>query len=115
MRGLEAWSPWRPFPNPKRRGILIAPFGPGCYELRRSDTGQKLLFGEGKNVALRMTSLLPSSAGGAGERSNAQKRKYVAAHLTKVEYRTCACIDGHHAKAVERKLKRARGGYLFST
>jgi hypothetical protein len=28
------WSDWLPFPDPKARGILQAPFGPGCYELR---------------------------------------------------------------------------------
>jgi len=25
---------WRSFPDPRQGGILVAPFGPGCYELR---------------------------------------------------------------------------------
>ena len=28
------WSDWRDFPDPRSFGILVAPFGPGVYEMR---------------------------------------------------------------------------------
>jgi hypothetical protein len=111
----ETWSQWRPFPSPNKRGILVAPFGPGCYELRRRDTGRKILFGRGSNVAFRMTSLLPSGEGGAGERTNKAKREYVLKHLAQIDYRTCACADRGQAIAVERELLRKASEYLFDT
>ncbi len=65
------WSDWRPFPDPRKMGILIAPFGAGCYELRHRD-GRLILFGTAGCVAYRMSSLLPKPFA-AGHRSNAQK------------------------------------------
>jgi hypothetical protein len=63
------WSEWRPFPDPRKSGILTAPFGAGCYELRHRD-GRLVLFGTAGHVAYRMTSLLPKPFG-SGHRSNA--------------------------------------------
>jgi len=36
----DQWSEWRRFPDPRKLEFLIAPFGPGCYELR---DGEQLL------------------------------------------------------------------------
>lgn len=94
---------------------MIAPLGPGCYELRRWDTGQLVLYGRGANVAFRMTSLLPAWRGGRGTRINEEKREYVAAHLRKIEYRTMACADRIRAVIRERELRRNKGKYLFGT
>jgi hypothetical protein len=107
------WSPWQPFPDPRRCGLLTAPFGPGCYELRRRDTGKLVLFGIGQCVAERMTSLLPPGLG-AGTRRNSAKRAYVLEHLALIEYRTIACVDREKAAAIERDLK-SRGHYVFPT
>lgn len=108
----KAWSRWRRFPDPRRGGMLVAPLGAGCYELRLGK--EKILAGSGKNVALRMTSLLPKESGGAGTRRNSEKRKCVVENLSKIEYRTFACKDATAAKAFEtRELKKHK--YRFPT
>ena len=113
-RATAKWSVWRDFPNPKQYGILTAPFGPGCYELRRSDTGKKVLFGSGNHVAFRMTSLLPKPLG-AGTRDNKFKRNYVHEYLDHIEYRTIACRDEDEARELERDLKVKQDSYQFPT
>ena len=109
----ETWTRWRPFPSPGKCGVLVAPIGPGCYQLRRRDTGQLVLFGLARNVARRMSSLLPHGAGGGGHRSNTRKRNYVKAHLEEIEYRTCACVDVKPARELESRLRQQR--HLFHT
>jgi len=32
------WNFWCPFPDPENRGMLIAPFGAGVYQLRHGQT-----------------------------------------------------------------------------
>jgi len=111
--GLGTWSEWMPFPDPRTGGILHAPFGPGCYDLRLANSGQKVLCGKGNNVAYRMTSLLPAPLG-CGTRKNKDKRDFVLEHLSSIEYRTIALAPSKEAKEVEDEL-RASGGYLFPT
>jgi hypothetical protein len=106
------WSLWQRFPDPNKGGILIAPFGPGCYELSLGN--KKIIIGSGRNVALRMTSLLPAKYGRAGTRHNDEKRDCVVKYLSRIKYRTIACKDSRQAKKCEaRKLKE--GGYYFPT
>lgn len=107
------FSPWRPYPDPRARGILIAPLGPGVYELRRRSTGAFVLVGIGSRCALRMTSLLPRPLGSGG-RNNSAKRKYLRRHLADIEYRTLACATRADAAAVERKRLRTTD-YIFRT
>ena len=106
------WSEWRPFPDPRKGGILTAPFGAGCYELRHRD-GRLILFGHSKNAASRMASLLPLPLGAAG-RNNAAKRDHVLKHLGDIEYRTVAFATVQEAENCERELK-LNGGYIFPT
>lgn len=104
------WSAWSPFPDPREYGILTAPFGPGCYEIRN---GARLIaYGKGANVASRMSSLLPGPWG-CGTRNNKQKRQYIFEHLEMVEYRTLACATDGEAKEEERKLQVNSSAYLF--
>ncbi|MCR6644748.1 MAG: hypothetical protein NVV62_09635 [Terricaulis sp.] len=84
---------------------MVAPIGPGCYELRRADTGELVLFGIGRAVAFRMSSLMPSEFG-AGRRNNTAKRDYVLKYLAQMEYRTLAC-ELDEARAEELRLKRS--------
>jgi hypothetical protein len=105
----QAWSEWRLFPDPRQCGILVAPVGPGCYELRYGE--QLILYGQSRNVAYRMTSLLPKRWG-CGTRYNEEKQNYVFTHLGRIEYRTLACDTPADAKIEEAKL-RSQGKYLF--
>lgn len=109
----DKWSAWRRFPDPRKGEYLYAPFGPGVYELRHQSTGEPILLGQGKNVAYRMSSLLPAPWG-QGHRSNEDKRSYVMEHIQDVEYRTLACASEEQAKHRERWLKQNRS-YIFST
>lgn len=93
---------------------MTAPFGAGCYELRRKGTGEKLLFGSSSHVAARMTSLLPAPLGW-GMRRNSQKRKYVLEYLADIQYRTIAFETRGEALRFERELKLEDGPYLFSS
>jgi len=105
----QAWSEWRLFPDPRKHGILVAPVGPGCYELRNG--GRLILYGQSRNVAYRMTSLLPKEWG-CGTRYNEKKRDYVFTHLGRIEYRTLACKTADEARIEEGKLP-LQGKYLF--
>jgi hypothetical protein len=91
--------------------MLLAPFGPGCYELRHSN-GQLVLFGMAGNVAFRMTSLLPPPSG-KGTRRNMTKRSYVLANIATIEYRTVACTSQAEAWAIEVSLKARDLEYVF--
>jgi len=110
---MPTWTPWRPFPDPRTRGILSAPLGPGVYELRNRATGQLLICGIGANCAARMSSLLPAPLG-CGTRNNSDKRDYLRRQLRNIEYRTCACKTRAEAAAIERKLL-AKATYRFNT
>jgi hypothetical protein len=109
------WSPWHPFPHPRKRGVLHAPLGPGVYDLRHISTKEPVLFGIGGRCALRMTSLLPKPWG-SGTRNNSKKRNYLKRHLKDIEYRTMACDRREQAADVERAIKHERGHeYRFGT
>jgi hypothetical protein len=108
------FTDWRNFPDPRKGELLVAPFGSGCYELRRIDDGQLVLFGTAGHVALRMTSLLPEPYG-AGVRNNQGKRDYVLAHMDALEYRTISHGTKEEAAAFEAELAGNRASSLFQT
>ncbi|WP_444956937.1 hypothetical protein [Microbulbifer sp. ZKSA002] len=110
---MNEWTGWKPFPDPRKNDLLIAPFGPGVYELRNKKTDELILFGSGKNCAFRMSSLLPKPFG-CGTRKNAKKREYVLEQLLNIEYKVLACDDIETARKQEKKLKEERS-YLFPT
>lgn len=110
----RGWSEWRKFPDPRQYGMLTAPFSPGCYELRRGDTGKLICFGMGRCLALRMTSLLPKIFG-QGTRKNVGKRNYILEHVENIEYRTLACATREEAMERERDLKANKSDYKFPT
>lgn len=94
------FSDWRPFPDPRHGGWLEGPFGPGCYELRYSDTRELLLCGSSAHVCWRITSLLPAPFG-QGTRNDSKKRRDVWNNLARVEYRTMACEGVQDARETE--------------
>ena len=107
------WSQWLPFPDPKDQGILMAPFGPGLYQLRNTETGEYVLFGKGKNLAYRMTSLLPLPFG-QGTRNNNHKREYVLKNLINIKYRTVPLENTLKIKTFELELKNSQQ-YIFNS
>ena len=112
MTKINDWSDWRPFPDPREGGVLVAPFGPGCYKLKHGD--KLLLFGMGGHVASRMTSLLPAPLG-KGTRNNSAKRQYLLEHLPEIQYQTLACVDRAAARKAENVIAVSRNEYLFTT
>ena len=110
---MSDWTEWRPFPDPREGGLLVAPFGPGVYVLRNIKDGVYVLFGKGNNCAHRMSSLLPKPLG-CGNRSNDKKRNYILENIKYIEYRCAICSDEQHANEVERSMKTTNE-YLYPT
>jgi hypothetical protein len=109
---MAKWSVWRKFPDPKKCEMIVAPFGPGVYELRLDN--EWILVGIGRCCASRMASLLPMDDGGSGVRKNERKRKFVSANIGKIEYRTCACSTRDEAAIIESKFRHSKT-YKFPT
>jgi hypothetical protein len=109
---MPRWSIWRKFPDPKQCEMIIAPFGPGVYELRLNN--ELILVGIGRCCATRMASLLPMDDGGSGVRKNERKRKFVLENIGKIEYLTFACSTRNEAATVEREFRRSKT-YKFPT
>ena len=112
-RSKSPWTRWRSFPDPRQGELLVAPIGPGVYELRNNRNRRLVLIGCSKSVSARISSLLPAPLG-SGTRNNVQKRHYVLKHLAHIEYRCAPCVDRASAFALERKY-RSRNDYLYST
>jgi hypothetical protein len=109
---FEKWSRWRPFPDPRGGEYIVAPFGPGVYDVRVGSTKAPVLFGIGGHLAARMASLLPAPIG-RGMRNNAAKRQFLLDNLPDIEYRTMACETKVQAAAIERALPKRT--YIFRT
>jgi len=105
------WSEWRDFPDPGKQDYIYAPFGYGVYQLKNKQTNDYVMFGRGKNLAYRMTSLLPK---GSGTRNNTEKREYVLVNLKNVLYRTVACKTERETKIIEKELKELNI-HIFNT
>ena len=107
------WDDWRPFPDPRKGEYLNAPFGSGVYQLRNKKTNEFVLYGTSKNLAYRITSLLPAPLG-AGTRDNEDKPNYILNNIQDIEYRTISFIDNINAKQFESFVKFAEE-YIFNT
>ncbi len=113
MNNNLKWSNWKKFPDPRKGEYLQAPFGSGVYQLRNTKTNELILFGSGKNLAYRMTSLLPEPLG-RGTRNNINKRKYILDNIQNIEYRTFAILEEVKMKEFENKIKE-QGNHIFNT
>jgi excinuclease UvrABC nuclease subunit len=112
MKDKINWTDFSPFPSPLQNGYLNAPFGEGVYELKNYRTNQLVYVGESKNVANRMSSLLPKPMG-TGTRNNLDLRNYNLQNLQDLYYRTLACDDEMKAKQKETEMKE-NYKYLFN-
>ena len=43
---MNSWTKWERFPDPREKEFLVAPLGPGVYELRLKRTGRFVLLGK---------------------------------------------------------------------
>jgi hypothetical protein len=109
----EEWSEWRHFPDPRSKGVLVAPFGPGCYQVRHISNRQKVLFGASGHVAARLSSLLPEPMG-TSSRNNDDKGRHCVKYLQDLEYRTLACRSKQEAMKEEWGLMAEAREYLFA-
>ena len=113
MNNNLEWTEWKKFPDPRKGDYLLAPFGSGVYQLKNTITNELILFGSGKNIAYRMTSLLPEPFG-RGTRNNMNKRKYILDNIKNIEYRTIAILDEIEMKVFEKNIKLLKN-HLFDT
>jgi hypothetical protein len=107
------WTKWLPFPPPKNIRNIIAPNGPGVYELKNKVTGEYVLVGISVGVRRRMKSLMPAPYG-VGRRNNYMKRQYVLDNYQNIVYRTISTADRVEAEKIERSLLYS-GKYIYNT
>ena len=100
-------------PAPEQCRFIIAPEGPGVYQLRNRKTNEQVLFGIGKECRKRMKSLFPAPFG-TGKRNNGEKRNYILQNWQHIDYRTCSTATREEAKAIEDVLK-AQQNHIFNT
>jgi hypothetical protein len=108
-----SWTEWLPFPSPENIRNIVAPNGPGVYELKNIATGEYVLVGISVGVRRRMKSLMPAPYG-VGRRNNHNKRDYVFDNYKDIVYRTIATADRLGAEDIERSLLFS-GKYIFNT
>jgi hypothetical protein len=101
------WSEWRPFPDPRKEGILNAPYGCGLYQLKDVKSKEYILFGVGKNCAFRMSSLLPKPYG-QGTRNNEMKRQYVFDNIESILYRTLSFLTEKGMNDTETAIRKLK-------
>lgn len=107
----NGWSEWSKFPDISQKDYIYAPFGPGVYQLRNARTGELVLFGEGKNVAQRMTTLIEGQVCSSTRKSQ-PKKDYVGKNLEDIEYRTIGFATENEAKEFEEYVK-SKETYIF--
>ena len=107
------WTKWLPFPPPKNIRNIIAPNGPGVYELKNKVTGEYVLVGISVGVRRRMKSLMPAPYG-VGRRNNYMERQYVLDNYQNIVYRTISTADRVEAEKIERSLLYS-GKYIYNT
>ena len=104
---FNIWSEWKAFPDPKTGGELLAPVGPGLFELRDTETGKQIAFDCSANVARSLAVYAPQE-----RRSLFRLFGGEAGPQGRAEYRTCATSDLRVARLMMRHLHERRGSCL---
>lgn len=107
------WSEWEPIPRPDDCRLIKGPNGPGVYQIRNAKTKQLIQFGIGKECRNRMKSIFPKPYG-TGTRNNEDKRNFVLANWSGLEYRTLETETREEADRIERVIKSFTN-HLFNT
>ena len=110
---MQKWTDWKPMPSPETCRTIVAPSGPGVYQIRDKTTKQLIQFGIGVECQKRMKSLFPEPYG-VGRRNNSNKRSHILMNWKQLEYRTMATNTREEAVLIERELKAANN-HLFNT
>ena len=97
------WTDWQPYPDPRNGDHLVAPIGPGVYQLRRGET--LVHTGMGRCVAVAMSSLLPERWG-SGTRNNNALRQFILRNIKRIEYRCIGCESENDAKKLKLSVRR---------
>lgn len=95
---MPVWTDWRPAPNPGTDEALLAPIGPGTYELRLI-SGELLLLGSAPNLAARLAEILSSTGASRTGRGDADRR-YLVSNLHNLQYRTRTCATFAEARLI---------------
>ena len=103
---VQAWSSWKRFPDVKSGDSIEAPIGPGVYEVRHASTGHVIAFGPAGNVAHALSEL--KLDGGAGAFSRLFRKQPLVAHVSEMEYRTCAAASRAEAKTAAHRMQGLR-------
>lgn len=105
---LGHWESWRPFPDPRTGGVLIAPIGAGAFEVRHVSSKEKLLLATANSVSARLCSLLPQEIRPA-QRDSRSRRQYLSQHILDLEYRFFKCLTKSDAATFLRgRVKRCQ-------
>jgi len=107
-RWAHSWAEWRAFPDPETGGHLMAPIGPGVFEVRDTGTGEQIVFDCSDNVARSLASLAPHPRRGFG----LFFRRAANSLKSTLEYRTCPAPTRHEARALVRRFYERRGAYI---
>jgi len=109
----KQWTIWQALPTPEECRQIVAPDGPGVYQLRNRKTKELVLFGIGRECRKRMKSLFPAPYG-SGKRNNFSKREYILKNWRDIDYRTWATDTREEANELEDGLK-AKRNHIFNT
>jgi hypothetical protein len=107
------WSTWLRMPKPESLKNIVAPKGPGVYQVQNRITGEKVLFGISGTLQKRMRSLMPAPFG-SGTRNNSDKRDYVLENHQDLDYRFCRTATREKAAEIESTLKWV-DDHIFNT
>jgi hypothetical protein len=103
---IGTWTEWKHYP--KARGeTIIAPIGPGIYEVCDASSGALFAFGAVDNVAqaLAVLHVTPKSL-------TSWLTKREPENLPNLEYRTCATTTKAEAKMAAERMIGRRETYL---
>jgi hypothetical protein len=100
---LDFWTDWRPFPDPRLGQLLVAPFGPGVFDLRIKSSEENILFGVCQSVASRMTTLIPHDIK-TPKYASSSRRRFLVSSLALLEYRTISCRTRADAERAAQAL-----------
>jgi len=105
---FNCWAEWKPYPDPETGEHLLAPIGPGVFEVRDMRTGEQIAFACSDNVARSLAVLLPRPRRGFGLFFGKRRSR----SRDEMEYRTCPAPNRAEARVLVRRFNERRGTYI---